>query len=120
MWSIRNASSAVTSGSEAIRIAASEDETCCSPSGISHQGSPHSAIENATSGRAFARSPSRYPSFQAIGSSSAAPIATRPHATSIGDAPPSSATLMNRYGTPQMTETEANRIQARRDIRDPK
>ena len=56
---MRNARSAVTSGSEAIRIAASDDETCCSPSGISHQGRPHSAIENATSGFAFERSPSR-------------------------------------------------------------
>ena len=50
VWSTRIATRAVTSGSEAIRIAASDEETSRSPSGISHQGSPHSAIENATSG----------------------------------------------------------------------
>ena len=37
-WSKRSASRATISGTEAIRIAANEDETCCSPAAISGNG----------------------------------------------------------------------------------
>ena len=37
-WSNRSASRATISGTEAIRIAANEDETCCSPAAISGNG----------------------------------------------------------------------------------
>ena len=39
----RIASSATISGTQAIRIAASDDETCCSPAAISGNGSAISA-----------------------------------------------------------------------------
>ena len=37
-WSKRSASSAMISGTDAIRIAASDDATCCSPAAISGNG----------------------------------------------------------------------------------
>ena len=37
-WSKRSASSATISGTEAIRIAASDEETVCSPAAISGNG----------------------------------------------------------------------------------
>src|SRR3954470_17774967 len=58
------------------------------------------------------RSPRSAPIRQAIGTSTAAPMATRPHATTPGEKSPT-AIFMNRYGMPQRGETAANVTQAR-------
>src|SRR5215510_12370060 len=111
-WSNQIAITATVSGRDAIRIAVSDDETCCSPKLISGNGTTTSANAKAASAPTRLRSPLSAPSRQAIGSSTAAASTTRPHATNAGDSS-STASLMNRYGIPQRTETAANRAQAR-------
>src|SRR4051812_35575078 len=56
--------------------------------------------------------PSR-PERQASASSSAAPMVTRTQARKIGGTPSSTATLMNRYGTPHSTARVKNPAHAR-------
>ena len=110
-WSKRSARKATTSGTAAIRIAASEDDTRCSPNAISGNGIVISNRAKAVSQRSG--SPRSAPLRHAIGSSTSAASATRDQATKPGDRSSSTAILMNRYGTPQTTETAANRIQPR-------
>jgi hypothetical protein len=56
------------------------------------------------------------PNRQARPISTPAPITTRPQARKAGGTPSSTATLMKRYGTPEITEAAANAIHARRLI----
>ena len=93
----RIASSAMNSGTAAIRIAASDEETCCSPAAISGNGiddldqrvdEPASASGRAASGSR----PARLASTSRI----AAASVTRTQAMNAGGMPPSTATLMNR------------------------
>src|SRR2546427_11994276 len=59
------------------------------------------------------RNPRSTPRRMANGSNSAAAGAIRDHATNAGAMPASTAILMKRYGTPQMTELRMKKDQAR-------
>src|SRR3954467_4520409 len=62
--------------------------------------------------RQCSRRPRSAPILQAIGTSTTAPMATRPQATTPGEKSPT-AILMNRYGMPQRALTAANVTHAR-------
>ena len=90
----RSARKATTSGTAAIRIAASDDETRCLAEGDQRERDRDLA-EARTAASQRSGSPRSAPVRQAIGSRIAAAIATRDHATKPGDRS-STATLMNR------------------------
>ena len=90
----RSARKATTSGTAAIRIAASDEDTRTSPKAISGNGTVISQKAKRASQRS-ARQPAQRARRHAIGSRIAAAIATRDHATKPGDRS-STATLMNR------------------------
>jgi hypothetical protein len=90
---VRSAMSVTNSGTVAIRIAARDEETRCSPNPISGHGIASSTTVNASSGSLG--SPRRAPARAAIGSSTAAATTSRDHAMNSGESS-SSATLMNR------------------------
>jgi hypothetical protein len=94
-------------------IAASEEDTCCSPAAISGNGSEISTTPNTASQRQRPRSAPRLPARHASASSTAAPSTTRTHARKIGETPSSTAILMNRYGIPHRVDTAANATHAR-------
>ncbi len=106
----RRARPATNSGTAAIRIAASDEGRCSSPNAIIGNGIVISTKAKAASQRRSR--PRRAPRRYAIGSRMSAAIATRDHATKPADSS-STATLMKKYGTPQSTETHANRNQPR-------
>src|SRR4051812_40988707 len=106
-------STATISGIEAMRIAVSDEEMCCSPTEISVNGMTISVAVYAAIGAAWPRSPRSAPRRAASGSSSTAASATRDHATKAGGTSASTATLMKKYGTPQITELAANSAHAR-------
>src|SRR3954447_25619590 len=108
--------SATVSGTAAMRIAVSELEMYCSPTGITVNGMTSSMTANRATQRQRSRTPRNAPTRQAIGVRTSAPMAIRLHATNSGEVS-STATLMRKYGMPQRTETAANAIQARRDTR---
>src|SRR5215213_1226819 len=105
--------SATISGMLEIRMAASDEATCCSPVAMSTNGSATSQAAYARTAGQWPLSPRSEPRRQAAGSSSIAPRATRDQATNPGGTPASTATLMKKYGTPQTTETAPNSSQAR-------
>jgi hypothetical protein len=82
------------SGSVATRMAASDDDTTCSPAAMSGNGRTISATANAATGPSG--SPRSIPRFHAIGSRIAVASATRANETKPGDRPSSTAILMNR------------------------
>ena len=90
----RSARKATTSGSDAIRIAASEELMRCSPKPISGKGMQISTTAKATIQRSG--SPRSAPVLIATGSSTSAASATRDQATKPGVRPSSTAILMNR------------------------
>jgi hypothetical protein len=93
-----------------MRIAARDEEMCCSPKPISGNGIAISTAANATSQRSGR--PRSAPVLIASGSSTSAARATRDQATKPGVSS-STPILMNRYGMPQITEMAANRTQPR-------
>ncbi len=103
----------MVSGTAAIMIAASDDETNRSPTGMAVKGTAISITEKATTARQRSRTPRNAPTRHATGNSTTAPSATRLQARNTGGTS-SSATLMKKYGTPHSTETVAKAIQARR------
>ena len=107
----RIASTATISGTEAIRIAVSDEDTYCSPAAISGNGSVISITAYAAIHPQRPRSWRSTPARQASASSSAAPSATRTNDRNTGETPSSTATLMNRYGTPQISDMAANAAQ---------
>src|SRR4051794_33732146 len=84
---------------------------------MSGNGMHTSLTANAVSQPRWRRSPRRAPVRAAIGSSTAAPSATRDQATKMGGTPSSTAILMNRYGMPQIRDIAANSPHARADMR---
>ena len=94
---------AIVSGTAAIRIAASDEEMYRSPTGISVKGMAISMTAKARTICQRSRMPRNAPTLQAIGSSTAAPSATRAQATNTGEWS-STATLMRKYGMPHSTE----------------
>ena len=90
----RRARKAITSGTAAIRIAASDEDTRCSPNAISGKGIVISNSANAASQRSGR--PRRDALRNAIGSRISAASATRDQATKPGERPSSTASLMNR------------------------
>src|SRR4051812_27068761 len=111
--STRAAITAIVSGTAAIMIAASEEETNFSPTGMALKGRTISMTAKATTARHRLLTPRSAPRRQATGSRTAAPRATRLQARNSGWTS-STATLMKKYGTPHSTETVAKAIQARR------
>ena len=111
----RTASTATISGTDAIRIAASDEDTCCSPAAMSGNGIEISTTAKIASQRSRPRTEPSTPARWASASRTAAPSHTRVHARNAGGTPSSTATLMNRYGMPQRVETAANAVQARTD-----
>src|SRR6516162_886196 len=95
-------------------IAASDEGTRSSPIASIGNGITISATANANSQRQRPRRLPSVPARQARPSSTSAPRVTRPQASTGAVTPWSTAILMNRYGTPQMTEAAAKANQARR------
>src|SRR4051794_16304697 len=109
----RSASTATISGAAAMMIAATEESTCCSPAAMSGNGTAISKTAKASSQRPRPRSDPSVPARWARNSSTAAPSTTRDQARKAGGTPSSTATLMNRYGTPQMVDIAKNPAHAR-------
>jgi hypothetical protein len=99
-------------GDAAISRPVIELVMCRSASDSNAQGTMISIVANATSGRQCRSSPRSCPLRRASGSSTAAPTAVRAN-TRTGTDTPSTATLIMRYGTPQMTLISANRTHPR-------
>src|SRR3954451_6507405 len=109
----RRASSATISGAAAMMIAATDESTCCSPLAMSGNGTAISKSANATSHRHRRRSDTGVPARRASTSSTAAASTTRDQARNAGGTPSSTATLMNRYGTPQIVDIAKKPAHAR-------
>src|SRR3954468_9294297 len=109
----RSASSATMSGAAAMMIAATEESTCCSPAAMSGKGTAISKIANATSHRPRPRTEPSVPARHASASRTTAASTTRDHARNAGGTPSSTATLMNRYGTPQIVDIAKKPAHAR-------
>ena len=107
-WSKRIAITATISGTEAIRIAVSDEDTYCSPAAISGNGSVISITAKTAIQRQRPRTWASTPARQASASSSAAPIAIRTKERKTGETPSSIAILMKRYGTPQISAIATN------------
>ena len=101
-----------TSGTAAIKSAVSELEMRVSAEPRSTHGSAISIAANASTGRQCGRRTRSSRRAAAIGSRSSAAMPVRA-STSIDGLTSSTATLISRYGTPQMTHIAANRIQPR-------
>jgi hypothetical protein len=80
---------------------------------MSGNGIEISTTAYAASHRQRPRTPYSAPARAASASSTAAPSTTRPQASVAGVRPPSTPSLMNRYGIPQRVETAAKIDQAR-------
>ena len=115
-WSKRIARTAPISGTAETMIADSDEGTRSSPNASIGKGIEISATANASSHFHRPRRLGSVPARQASASSTSAPSVTRPHASTGGVTPWSTAILMNRYGTPQMTEAAAKASHARRVI----
>jgi hypothetical protein len=113
LGSKRSARNTTNSGAAAMTIAASDEDTCCSPTAISVNGTVISAAATTTSHRARPRNVFNTPARHASPSSTAAPITTRTQVTNAGGSPSSTATLINRYGVPHSVETPTNAAHAR-------
>src|SRR3954447_18643936 len=106
--------SAATNGTPATSNPVSEDDSSVSAQDSSSQGMVISSTVNTSSARQCRRSasPSR-PRAIVHGSSSAAPITQRRKTTTTGENSPT-ATLISRYGTPQISDIATNSAQPRR------
>src|SRR3954447_9854145 len=109
----RSASSATISGAAAMMIAATDESTCCSPAAMSGNGTAISNSANATSHRPRPRRDGSVPARHASAGSTTAASTTRDHARNAGGTPSSTATLMNRYGTPQIVDIAKKPAHAR-------
>src|SRR3954471_17523223 len=109
----RSASSATISGAAAMMIAATEESTWRSPAAISGNGTAISKMAKASSHRPRPRSDGSVPARHASASRTAAASTTRDHARNAGGTPSSTATLMNRYGTPQIVDIAKKPAHAR-------
>src|SRR4051794_486919 len=109
----RSASRATMSGAAAMMIAATDESTCCSPNAMSGNGTAISNSANATSHRPRPRSDGSVPARHASASSTTAASTTRHQARNAGGTPSSTATLMNRYGTPQIVDIAKKPAHAR-------
>src|SRR4051794_2059379 len=109
----RSARSATISGAAAMMIAATDESTWRSPAAISGNGTAISKIANASSHRARPRSEDSVPARHASASSTTAASTTRDQARNAGGTPSSTATLMNRYGTPQIVDIAKKPAHAR-------
>src|SRR5829696_2998634 len=103
----RIASSATTSGTVAMTMAATDEDTRCSPAASSGNGIAISTAANSASQRQRPRSVASRPACAASASRITAPSASRDQATNAGGTPSSTATLIRRYGMPQMTDMAA-------------
>ena len=112
---VARAIDAPTSGTPAISRPASELEIRCSADPSATHGIAISTAANATTQRHRARTGRRSVRTAAIGSRIAAAIAVRP-STSVAGVISVTATAMNRYGIPQITDMSPNRTRARRVI----
>src|SRR5579863_5487060 len=103
-----------------MRIPVTDDEIHFSPKEITKNGITNSANANARIAALYWPKERSAPRCQAIGSRMAAPSATRPKATTIGE---SSCTdsLMKKYGSPQMMPSAAKAPQPRQlTVRSPR
>src|SRR4051794_9679447 len=80
---------------------------------MSGNGTAISKIANASSHRPRPRRDDSVPARHASASSTTAASTTRDHARNAGGTPSSTATLMNRYGTPQIVDIAKNPAHAR-------
>jgi hypothetical protein len=87
----------------------------CSPIAISENGTTSSATANAVTARLWANARCSEPRRQAIGTSTMAASVMRPHATHTGDRS-CRASLMKKYGRPQIAHKAANVAHARHVI----
>ena len=101
------------SGAAAMMIAATDESTCCSPAAMSGKGMVISNTAKAATQRQRPRRVPSVPARQASASSTNAASTTRDQARKAGGMPSSTATLMNRYGTPQTSDIAANPAHAR-------
>ncbi len=101
-------------------MAASDEDTRCSPNAISVNGAAISVKASVDNHRARPRNDPSTPARQASPSSTAAPRTTRTQVTNTGATPSSTATLINRYGTPHSAETAPNTTHARAFISIPR
>src|SRR3954452_17289467 len=106
--------SAATKGTPATSSPVSEDDNSCSAQESSTQGIVISSTVKSRNGRQCRRSadPSR-PRATVHGISRTAPTTQRRKTTTTGENPPT-ATLINRYGTPQIRDIARNSAQPRR------
>src|SRR6266545_1932705 len=111
-------SSAPTSGTAAISRPASELLNRCSAEARNSHGTAISTAVNTSSGRQWRTSGRSCPRAPASGRSSSAAMTVRKNTRDAGLSAPT-ATLISRYGTPQITPTAANSNQPRRDTRPP-
>lgn len=116
LWSKRRARTAPIRGTEATTIAASDEDTRCSPKAMAGNGMVTSTIAYRASQRRYRRIGPSTPARQPSSRSTTAPSVIRPQASVNGVIPPRTAMRTNRYGMPQMTEAAANAPQARRLI----
>ena len=107
------ASSAPMMGTDAISRPLMELDSLSSASESSSHGEMISTTAKITSQRQYGSRMLSSPRRSAMGSSSAAPMATRAR-TSTGTGTPPTAILISRYGTPQITLMVAKSTQPRR------
>jgi hypothetical protein len=100
-------------GTTATSRPLSELDSWRSAADSSSHGTMTSATDKATTHRQRGRSARSRPRRTAAGSNSKHPMNTRVNTRTETETPPS-ATLINRYGMPQITPTAANSAQPRR------
>jgi hypothetical protein len=100
------------SGTVAMRIPVSDELSHCSPIAISENGTTSSATANAVTAHLCANARCSEPRRQAIGTSTMAASVMRPHATHTGERS-CRASLMKKYGRPQIAHKAANVAHAR-------
>jgi hypothetical protein len=102
-------------GTVAIKMPASDELIHCSPIAMSENGMTSSATANAVTAALCANALCSAPRCHAIGTSTMAASVMRPHATHTGDRS-CRASLMKKYGRPQIAHKAANVTQARHVI----
>ena len=108
----QRASNAIHSGTVAMSIPATEELIQRSPTLMAVNGTAISITAKANTARLCCSSARKAPRRQAIGSRIAAPMVVR-HQAIIAGSSSTSASLMKKYGRPQMMPSAANADQAR-------
>src|ERR1700722_10247807 len=99
-------------GTVAMRMPVTEELIHCSPSEMAAKGTTNSTSAKATSAPPWARNFGSAPRFHAIGTRIHAASPTQTKGATSGEIS-ATASLMKKYGTPQMTLSAANAVQTR-------